>query len=136
MEVEPVVKIGLRLSLCRPWRIEGLLSLHVQGRRKRASPYTRTEADAETILTSKEVYEQASFHRTVDSILRHRRKRGFPSRGPDRTGSAYNEYATRMAILKFTEGVGDPNPLWSDSEYAKNSPYGSIIAEDWRIVVN
>jgi len=42
--------------------------------------------------------------------------------------STHNEYATRMAILKFTEGVGDPNPLWTDAEYAKNSRYGSIVA--------
>jgi acyl dehydratase len=40
----------------------------------------------------------------------------------------HNEYATRMAILKFAEGVGDPNPLWTDAEYARTSPYGSIVA--------
>ncbi|HEX7475462.1 MAG TPA: MaoC family dehydratase N-terminal domain-containing protein, partial [Dehalococcoidales bacterium] len=40
----------------------------------------------------------------------------------------HNEYATRMAILKFTEGVGDPNPLWTDAEYAKSGPYGRIVA--------
>jgi hypothetical protein len=32
--VEPVEKIGRRLSLWMPWRIEGLVSLHVQGRHK------------------------------------------------------------------------------------------------------
>lgn len=42
--------------------------------------------------------------------------------------AVHNEYATRMAILKFAEGIGDPNPLWSDPEYAKTSRYGSIIA--------
>jgi acyl dehydratase len=42
--------------------------------------------------------------------------------------SIHNEYATRMAILKFAEGIGDPNPLWSDAEYANTSPYGSIVA--------
>ena len=47
--------------------------------------------------------------------------------------STHNEYATRMAILKFTEGVGDPNPLWTDAEYAKRSRFGCIVpasAED------
>jgi acyl dehydratase len=42
--------------------------------------------------------------------------------------SVHNEYATRMAILKFTEGIGDANPLWSDESYAKKSPYGGIVA--------
>ena len=43
-------------------------------------------------------------------------------------GSTHNELATRLAILKFAEGIGDPNPLWSQEEYAKNTRYGSIIA--------
>jgi hypothetical protein len=34
--------------------------------------------------------------------------------------STHNEYATRMAILKFTHGIGDSNPLWSDEAYAVN----------------
>ncbi len=42
--------------------------------------------------------------------------------------SVHNEYATRMAILKFAEGIGDPNPLWSDPEYARKSCYGRIVA--------
>ena len=42
--------------------------------------------------------------------------------------STHNEYATRMAILKFAHGIGDANPLWSDEAYASKSPYGSIVA--------
>lgn len=42
--------------------------------------------------------------------------------------STHNEYATRMAILKFAHGVGDANPLWSDETYAKKSSYGNIVA--------
>ena len=42
--------------------------------------------------------------------------------------STHNEYATRMAILKFTEGIGDPNPLWTDAECAKKSRFGLIVA--------
>jgi len=42
--------------------------------------------------------------------------------------STHNEYASRMAILKFIEGVGDVNPLWSDAEHAQKSRYGCIVA--------
>ena len=31
-------------------------------------------------------------------------------------------------IRRFADAVGDPNPLYWDEEYAKNSRYGSIIA--------
>lgn len=39
-----------------------------------------------------------------------------------------NETATKDAIRHFADGLGDPNPLWRDEEYAKNSPYGGLIA--------
>ena len=39
-----------------------------------------------------------------------------------------NEEATRMAILKFADGIGDPNPLWRNEEYAKKTRFGTIIA--------
>ncbi|MDT0549978.1 MULTISPECIES: MaoC family dehydratase N-terminal domain-containing protein [Streptomyces] len=39
-----------------------------------------------------------------------------------------NEYATRLAILRFAEGIGDDNPLWSDEEYAAKGPFGEIVA--------
>jgi len=39
-----------------------------------------------------------------------------------------NEYATRLAILRFAEGIGDDNPLWSDEEYAAEGPFGEITA--------
>lgn len=46
-----------------------------------------------------------------------------------RTASAVNnEYADRHAILRFAEGIGDGNPLWTDEEYAEKSDYGGIIA--------
>jgi acyl dehydratase len=44
------------------------------------------------------------------------------------TNSVNNEEATRMAILKFADGIGDTNPLWTDSEYAEKTRYGSIVA--------
>ena len=62
---------------------------------------------------------------TQEMLDSMRSKLGLKLRTDD---SIHNEDATRMAILKFTEGIGDPNPLWTDVEYAKKTPYGSIIA--------
>jgi len=42
--------------------------------------------------------------------------------------SVNNEEATRLAILRFSEGIGDDNPLWTDAGYAANGPYGRIVA--------
>lgn len=42
--------------------------------------------------------------------------------------SIFNEEATRLAILKFTDGIGDVNPLYRDIEYAKNTRYGTLTA--------
>jgi acyl dehydratase len=42
--------------------------------------------------------------------------------------SINNEYATRTAILRFCEGIGDDNPLWTEAEYAKQTPHGTLIA--------
>ena len=38
------------------------------------------------------------------------------------------EYATRLGILRFCEGIGDDNPLWTNQEYAANSAFGELIA--------
>lgn len=46
-----------------------------------------------------------------------------------RTASCVNnEYATRMAIMRFCEGIGDDNPLWMDEEYGKQTEFGGQIA--------
>jgi acyl dehydratase len=39
-----------------------------------------------------------------------------------------NEYATRIAILRFAEGIGDDNPLWTDQAYAAGTPHGTVLA--------
>ncbi len=62
---------------------------------------------------------------TQEMIDGMRAKLGIKLRTED---SIHNEYATRMAILKFAHGIGDANPLWSDESYAKKSSYGSIVA--------
>lgn len=46
----------------------------------------------------------------------------------DVSTSVNNEYATRLAILKFAEGIGDTNPLWCNAEYARKTRYGGIVA--------
>jgi acyl dehydratase len=43
-----------------------------------------------------------------------------------------NETASKDAIRHFANGLGDPNPLWRDEDYAKNSHYGGLIARKVR----
>lgn len=43
------------------------------------------------------------------------------------TGPVINE-VERGAIRRYAEAVDDPNPLYSDWEYARKSKYGEIIA--------
>src|SRR2546422_7361316 len=42
--------------------------------------------------------------------------------------SVNNDYASRIAIAKFAGGIGDINPLWTDAEYGKRSPFGAPVA--------
>jgi len=39
-----------------------------------------------------------------------------------------NEYATRLAVLRFAEGIGDDNPLWTGPEYAATTRFRGLIA--------
>lgn len=39
-----------------------------------------------------------------------------------------NEFATRLAIVRFCEGIGDDNPLWMDPAYGAASTFGTQIA--------
>ena len=39
-----------------------------------------------------------------------------------------NEYAMRLPILRFCEGIGEDNPLFTDSEYAARTHFGTLIA--------
>ena len=43
-------------------------------------------------------------------------------------GAGGTSEVEKGAIARYAEAVGDPNPLYWDEEYAKNSKYGSIIA--------
>lgn len=42
--------------------------------------------------------------------------------------SIYNEEASRVAVLRFVEGIGDANPLWYETSVAENSIYGAPVA--------
>ena len=42
--------------------------------------------------------------------------------------SINNEYATHTAILRFCEGIGDGNPLWTRADYAEKAHYGTLVA--------
>jgi acyl dehydratase len=45
-----------------------------------------------------------------------------------RINNVFNELASKEAIRKFVDGVGDPNPLWRDPGYARRSRYGALVA--------
>jgi acyl dehydratase len=42
--------------------------------------------------------------------------------------SVNNEFASRIAVIKFVGGIGDINPLWTDVDHARRSPYGAPVA--------
>ena len=42
--------------------------------------------------------------------------------------STNNEVATRLAIGRFADGIGDTNPLWRDEAYAAGTVYGGLPA--------
>jgi len=45
-----------------------------------------------------------------------------------RIKNIFNEFASKDAIRKFADGIGDPNPLWRDEAYAKSTRFGSLVA--------
>ena len=40
----------------------------------------------------------------------------------------HNELVCKETVSGHVRGLGDPNPLWSDEEYAKKSSYGAMVA--------
>lgn len=40
----------------------------------------------------------------------------------------FNELASKETIRNWVYGVGDPNPLWVDENYARNTRYGCLVA--------
>ena len=45
-----------------------------------------------------------------------------------RIGNIYNQYVTPDSIRHYVDGIGDPNPLFRDEEYARSTRYKSLIA--------
>lgn len=45
-----------------------------------------------------------------------------------RVGNTFNQFVSLEAIRKYVNGIGDTNPLYRDVDYAKKSPYGTLIA--------
>ena len=45
-----------------------------------------------------------------------------------RINNIFNETASKEAIRKFVDGIGDENRLWRDPEYARNSHYHALVA--------
>src|SRR3972149_5871204 len=62
---------------------------------------------------------------TPELIEEMKSKKGLKLRVGDH---GFNEEATRGAIRRFVNGIGDPNPLFRDADYGKKTRYGSIIA--------
>ena len=67
--------------------------------------------------------EEGTFSEELISEMRS--KIGLKLRVED---ALFNEEATRGAIRRFADGIGDPNPLWRDESYAKKTRYRSIVA--------
>ena len=38
-------------------------------------------------------------------------------------------------VRRFAEAVGDPNPLWRDEEYARQTKYGGLIAPPYITII-
>jgi len=62
---------------------------------------------------------------TMHQIDEMKKKRGLKLRIDN---VVFNEQATKDAIKRFVDGIGEPNPLWRDMEYAKKTRYGTIVA--------
>jgi acyl dehydratase len=60
-----------------------------------------------------------------EEILERLRSRIGPAK---RLKETFNEFASKEAIRKFIDGIGDANPLWFDEEYSKRTRYQSLVA--------
>lgn len=45
-----------------------------------------------------------------------------------RIGNVFNQLASYEAIRNYVNGIGDPNPLYRDRDYARTTRYGRLIA--------
>jgi acyl dehydratase len=80
----------------------------------------------EHLRTSQEITSELATGRFTDDMLE--RMRALIGTELRTDACVNNEDATRLAILRFAEGIGDDNPLWTDSTYAAATPHGGLIA--------
>jgi acyl dehydratase len=59
----------------------------------------------------------------AESVAKHRARIGRQFKA-----TGLNEEATKDTIRHFADGIGDPNPLWRNEEYAKKTRIGTITA--------
>lgn len=45
-----------------------------------------------------------------------------------RINNIFNEWVNTDSLRRFADGIGDPNPLYVDEEYAQKTPWGELIA--------
>ena len=66
---------------------------------------------------------------TEDALEKYRSRVGTKLR----IENIFNELASKDAKRKFADGIGDPNPLWRNEDYAKKTRYKSMVAPpSWR----
>ena len=65
---------------------------------------------------------------TDEAVARLRARLGSYNRPSFYGLGPLHEEATRDAIRHFVRGIGDPNPLWTDAEYAVATRWGGIVA--------
>lgn len=61
---------------------------------------------------------------TEEALAKYRERIGMKLR----IGNIYNQYVTPDSIRHFVDGIGDPNPLYRNREYAQKTRYGELIA--------
>lgn len=64
--------------------------------------------------------------RVTPELVQRRKDRAFKPFFPKEI--YYNTQATRDNIRHFVDGIGDTNPLFTDSQYARKTKYGRLIA--------
>ena len=77
-------------------------------------------------MAEQEITSELAQGKFTDAMLAHMRSMIGTELRTD--GCVNNEYATRIAIMRFCEGIGDDNPLWTDPAYAAQTVWGGLIA--------
>lgn len=72
--------------------------------------------------------EKGTYQKSIEQFRESLGKLWYPPLDTNEGMARQNEVATKDAIRHFANGIGDPNPLWRNPEYAKGTRYGHIIA--------